>query len=219
MQAEAPPNQWNCFSETGPPDIVLRGWRALLGLPKAAQQNLWHLIDAALLDPDDASTRELIDAYAQRFEANAALLIAAVQACDFLLRQAASIALPLDAFRADLEALSDEDMAGVELLSSRYETVCTTLRNRMLDDALADHGNLVTGFDWRVDRVQMSSRGDLGDTPVVLLRLRYRNGDEEDTLSLQLTGAVVETLGEFCRQFSAGPDAESDTPNNQPPST
>ena len=89
----------------------------------------------------------------------------------------------------------------------------------MLDDVLADHGNVVVGFDWRVDRVQTSSRGDLSDTAVVMLRIQYRNGDETDSVSLQLTEAVVQALGEFCGQFWTASEDGTDKPNSERSST
>ena len=204
--------EWHCFPESAPPNDVVQGWRALLDLPRAAQQNLWHVIEAALVDADNPDNRQLIENYAQRFEANAGNVVAAVRAADFLLRQAASIWVTLADFRADVERLSAGNPAGVELLCSRYDEVQSMLRNHMLEDALADQGNVLTGFDWRVDRLQKSSRGDLGDTPVVMMRLKYRNADEESALSLQLTGAAVETLAEFCGQFivPASPSVDSD---------
>ena len=211
--------EWNCFPGSAPPDSVIRGWRALHGLPRAAQQNLWHLIDAALQSPEDPETRQLVDAYAQRFDANAAHLIAAVQACDYLLRQAASIGLTVEPFQADLEALSEEgERAGTELLCSRYDSVRALLRNRMLEDVLADHGRVLTSFDWRVDRLETSSRGHLGETPVVLIRLRYREGEKEDELSLQLPPAAVAALASFFDQFTAGASVTEDS-NSERPST
>ncbi len=223
MSADDPMTQagnWSCFPGGAPPESVLRGWRALLGLPRAAQQNLWHLLDAALQDPTNPDNRQLVEAYAQRFEANVAHVVAAVQACDFLLRQGAAMGVPLAGFRSDLEALSADDPVGVELLTARYEAVREMLRGRMLEDVLADHGNVLTGFDWRVDRLHATSRGELEGTPVLLLKLRYRRGNEEQELALQLPPEAVSTLGAFCSQFApTADDGSGDPANSETPSS
>jgi hypothetical protein len=192
---------WHCFPDGRPPEGVVVGWRMLLGLPPAALRSLWQLIGAALEHPDNPENRQLIEAYSQRYEANAANILGAVRACDFLLRQAATLNLEEAAFRADLVALSGGSPAGLELLLPRFVEVKQKLRERLLEDTLADHGNVLVAFDWRVDRVSVSSHGQMDDATVVYLNLRYRSGEERKQLALQLAPAALASLKAFWNQF------------------
>lgn len=194
--------RWNCFPDGTPPEAVIMGWRMLLGLPQPAQRNLWQLISAALEDAANPQSRQMLESYAQRFDANAMHVLGAVQACDFLIRQAVSLDLDLNALRADVEALSGGDGAGAELLLPRYESVKAQLRLQLLENTLADHGNVLVAFDWRVDRVQVSNHGQMNDVAVVFLNLKYRSGNEQKQLALQLPPAAVETLKAFWSQFA-----------------
>jgi hypothetical protein len=192
---------WHCFPEGTPPEQVVVGWRMLLGLPPAALRNLWPLLSNALEQPQNPDNRQLIESYAQRHDANAANVLGALRACDFLLRQGAALNLDEAAFRSDLVALSGGSAAGVELILPRYVEIRERLRERLLEDTLADHGNVLVGFDWRVDAVHMSNHGQMDDTTVVLLNLRYRSGDEQKHLALQLAPRAVALLKSFWSQF------------------
>jgi hypothetical protein len=192
---------WHCFPDGTPPEQIVVGWRMLLGLPPAALRNLWSLLAVALDQPANPESRQLIESYAQRYDANAANVLGAVRACDFLLRQAASLNVGEAAFRSDLVGLSGGSPAGIELLLPRYEEVKRQLRERLFEDTLADHGNVLVGFDWRVDAVHMSNHGQMDDTNVVLLNLHYRSGDEQKRLSLQLPPRAVALLKSFWNQF------------------
>ncbi|MEA2700647.1 MAG: hypothetical protein QOI66_4918 [Myxococcales bacterium] len=192
---------WHCFPDGVPVERVVVGWRMLLGLPPAALRNLWSLIGAALAEPENPENRQLIEAYAQRYDANAGNILGAVRACDFLLRQGAALNLDEASFRGDLIALSGGAPAGIELIMPRYVEVQQQLRGRMLEDTLADHGNVLLGFDWRVDKVQLSNHGQMDETTVVSLNLRYRSGDKHKRLALQLPPAAMASLKQFWNQF------------------
>jgi hypothetical protein len=193
---------WSCFPGGAPPEPVLAGWRMLLGLPPTALRNLWSLLGPALEDPSRPELRQLVEGYAQRYDASAASVLGAVRACDFLLRQAASLNLDEAALRGDLERLSGGHPSGLELLLPRYREVRDQLRARLLENTLADHGNVLVAFDWRLDRVSLSNHGQLEDVPVVFLNLKYRAGNEQKQLSLQLPPSAIATLKQFWNQFS-----------------
>lgn len=202
MADAQPAPAWACFPDSAPPDAVIAGWRALLGLPRPALRNLWMLLREALENPASPDSRQLVESYADRFDANAGNVFAAVRACDFLLRQGASIDVPAAAFQADLERLSASDPAGIELLMPHYGEVRDRLRLRMLEDTLAEHGNVLLGFDWRIDRVTVSNHGSMADTTVVFLNLKYRAGKEERQLALQLPPRALLALKAFWQQFA-----------------
>jgi hypothetical protein len=185
-----------CFPEGAPSREIFEGWRLLMGLPKGAQQNLWQLLWLAIRTPDDPEARDALQAFSQRFEANAANLLGAVRTCDFLLRQAASLGVSAEAFRGDLVRLAHADPDGgtVEMLMSGFDEANAFLRSALLEATLADHGNVLTGFDWRVDQVRLSNHGRLSATDVVFLNLKYRAQKDERQLSLQLTPHAIAAL-------------------------
>lgn len=201
MQPEPSPSPWHCFSSDGPPDAVIVGMRALLGLPRAAQSHLWHLIRVGLEESETPEHRPLIDSYAMRFEANPAHLLAAVRTCQFLLRQAAARRVQQADFIRDVELLSAGQSSAVELLAPHYARVTGQLRLKLLEDTLADHGNVLIGFDWRIDTISLSSHGELDGVPVVFMNLAYRHGEETKKLALQLSPSAVASLKAFWERF------------------
>jgi hypothetical protein len=201
MHPDLSARTWQCFPNEGPPDAVIAGLRMLLGLPRGAQSNLWHLIRVGLEEPETADHRQLLESYAMRFEANPAHLVGAVRACQFMLRQAAVRKIGQEGFVQDLEALSAGNRAAIELLTPHYLRVRNQLRIQLLEDTLADHGNVLVGFDWRIDDVNVSNHGELDSVPVVFMNFAYRNGDETKKLSLQLSPSALASLKAFWDRF------------------
>lgn len=201
MSDPRPSSPWHCFPEEGPPDGVIAGVRMLLGLPRGAQSNLWHLIRVGLEEPETPEHRQLVENYAMRFEANPAQLLGAVRACQFLVRQAAARKVELADFLTDVQTLSGTDRSAVELLAPHYQRVRNLLRLQMLENTLADHGNVLVGFDWRIDNVGVSNHGELDSVPVVFLNLVYRHGDETKKLPMQLSPSAIASLKLFLERF------------------
>lgn len=193
--------KWHCFPGEEPPEGVVSGMRMLLGLPRGAQSNLWHLVRVGLEEAETPEHRQLLESYAMRFEANPAQLMGAVRACQFLLRQAAACKLEPAQFLADVQALSGTERAAVELLAPHYLRVRNHLRLQLLESTLADHGNVLVGFDWRIDTVSVSNHGEMENVPVVFLNLSYRNADDTRKLSLQLSPSAVASLKAFWDRF------------------
>lgn len=201
MSDPRPTSPWHCFPEEGPPEGVIAGVRMLLGLPRGAQSNLWHLIRVGLEEPETPEHRQLVENYAMRFEANPSQLIGAVRACQFLVRQAAARKVELTEFLTDVQTLSGTDRSAVEVLAPHYLRVRNLLRLQMLENTLADHGNVLVGFDWRIDQVGVSNHGELDSVPVVFLNLVYRHGDETKKLPLQLSPSAIASLKLFLERF------------------
>lgn len=191
-----------CFDGNQPPAEILAGWKALLAMPRKVVDSFWPLVEAALRDPDNPQNKTLIEIFCQQHGLNPVPLVAAIRACDFLLRQASAMNLSDADFRGDLERLSAGDPVGTDLLMSRFGEVRQQLRLAILEDTLADHGNVLVGLEWRVDQVQVSHRGAGLDTPVMFLSLRYRAEDEVKRLSLQLTPDAFHQLKSFCDEFA-----------------
>jgi hypothetical protein len=205
MHTDASSQSWHCFDHGGPPDAVIAGVRTLLGLPAGAQSHLWHLIRVGLEEAEAPDHRTLLDSYAMRFEANPAHLLAAVRTCQFLLRQAAARRVTQADFVSDLSALSGGSAGLGELLTPHYARVTSQLRLKLLEDTLADHGNVLVGFDWRIDAVKLSNHGALDGVPVVFMNLAYRRGDKTERLSLQLSPSAIASLKAFWERFETTP--------------
>jgi hypothetical protein len=202
MADTSAPPPWHCFPAEGPPDGVIAGMRMLLGLPRGAQTNLWRLVRIGLEEPETPEHRQLVEGYAMRFDANPAHVAGAVAALQYMLRQAAILNLPDTAFFTDVQTLSGSDRAGIELLAPHYQRVRNHLRLQLLESTLADHGNVLVGFDWRIDQVNVSNHGEMQNVPVVFLNLIYRHGAEPNKrLSLQLTPSAIASLKAFWDRF------------------
>jgi hypothetical protein len=193
--------KWHSFPEQGPPEGVIAGVRMLLGLPRGAQSNLWHLIRVGIEEPESQDQRQLLENFALRFEANPAHLIGAVRACQYLLRQAAARKVELSDFLLDVQRMSGNERGALELLAPHYARVRDLLRVQLLENTLADHGNVLVGFDWRIDAVNVSNHGEMESVPVVFLNMVYRHGDETKKFPIQLSPSAIASLKEFLARF------------------
>jgi hypothetical protein len=195
----------HCFGEIAPPAQVVEGWKRLLGFPQQARAGLWALLGSALLEPASPDFRERLEAFCREHALAERHVVEAVQACDVLIRQASALDLDRDRFGQDLDALSDRQGAVPQDLLSRYDSLKDELRRRMVQGSLADHGKVLVGLDWRVDKVVSSDRGAQLDTDVVLLTLRYREGERLERITLQLTQETLRELRLFTERISDQP--------------
>lgn len=184
-----------------PSPEILAAWRQVLHLPEAARSGFWDLLTAAVLEPLDPSAGERIAAFATESGVQRDELLQALQICDLLLGGGATHDLAPEDLRGDLAVLSGGPMPLHDELARRYASVRPTLRARLVEAALADHGKVLIGIDWRVDNVTASGRGHIAAT-VVLMTLRYREGDEVGRVTLQMTPESIGALKAFADRFS-----------------
>ncbi|MEX0731313.1 MAG: hypothetical protein WED00_15780 [Aquisalimonadaceae bacterium] len=191
----------HCLGDLAPPAEVTQGYAQMVSLPDHAIQALLPLLDAVLQAPqgDHAAAAQQ---FATQHRVDVTYVLAALQTCNYLLRQAAALNVSAEEFQQDLDTLGPGVAGPAQLLLPAYRDVTAWLRNHILEDTLADHGNVLTAVDWRVDQVHASNRGAALDARVVHLRLTYRSGDEIKNLSLQLTPNAVATLSDLLSQFS-----------------
>jgi hypothetical protein len=204
--ADGDTTQWQLFGGSPPPEEVVLGLRQLGALPAAAFQNLWALIEVTLAGEQGETHEALVQQFCQRYSANPSIVITTVRTCEFVLRRASAIDLSRERFVEEIGRMAGSDPRPLELLGPRYDGVRPLLRTRMLEDTLADYGNVLTGFDWRLDRVDASTRGTVGGVPVVYLNLRYRNGAEEHRFTVQLPPRGVAAMRGFLMQLGIDPD-------------
>jgi len=186
--------------EPAPPPVV-DGWRQLLDLPAAARDGIWKVLAPALLEPSHPGVQENLDAFCREHELPREQVVAAVHACDVLLRAASARDLDGERFEMDLLSLSGDRPEFARALVAEYEGVKGELRNRILKRTLAEHGNVLLGLDWRVDKVLRSNHGEELNASVVLLTIRYREGSREDRITLQLTPGAMRDIQGFAARF------------------
>ena len=164
--------------------------------------NFWGILRPALMQPANPNNRQRIESFSGDYGLKEKDVAAALRSCDFLLRQAAALNMDEAPFRQDLAALSEGDEQGAEVVLSQYEEAKAELRKAIIQESLADHGNVLVGIDWRVDNVTASDRGTNLNTAVVLLTLRYRDANRTERITLQLTPEGMKELKRFCDRFT-----------------
>lgn len=191
----------HCFAGAAPPQEIIEGIKYMGKLPERGIQQIWPLIEASLQTPDASGNNDLLRWFCEQQTLDPTLVMTAVRCLDLMLRQAAALDLSSEAFREDIEILWADDSAVVQLLLPRYAAVHAWLRQRIVEDTLADHGKVLVALDWRLDQVHASHRGTSINTPVAFLRLNYREGEEPRQISLQLTPDTVRTLRNVCNEL------------------
>lgn len=188
------------FAESPPPPALMDGWRRMLDFPKQTRDAFWTFITSVPSDPVDPRTRGLLEDFCQRYELREEDLMPAVHAAGLLLRQASALDLDRTHLHRDLVALSN-GTDDFETVLAKYDTLKRDLRQRMVGEALIDHGKVLVGIDWRVDTVVSSDRGANLNATVMLLTLRYRDGDRVERITLQLTPDAMKELKTFTERI------------------
>lgn len=198
----APP--LHCLDGRPAPDEVREGWRAVRGLPDAALPGFRDLLLASLAPDADTSAGRA--ALGRDHGIGPAALDAALRTAAFVLERAAAADLDVERLRADLRALSGAAAgAHADALAELFGAVRGDLRARLVRQLLADHGNVLVGLDWRVDRVESSARGGGLSTSVVFLTLKYLRAGTLERITLQLTPEALNDLKTFFERFRSGP--------------
>jgi hypothetical protein len=201
--ATQPPEiRLKCCQDRPVPQPVVEGWKQFLGFPEKAMNSFWGILRPALMQPANPNNRQRIESFCGDYGLKETDVVAALRGCDFLLRQAAALDMDAALFRQDLATLSEGVEQGAEVILSQYEGAKADLRKVIIQESLADHGNVLVGIDWRVDNVTASDRGTKLNTTVVLLTLRYRDANRTERITLQLTPEAMKELKLFCDRFT-----------------
>ena len=185
------------FGGNPAPAAVLNGIEQLLAFPEPARDGFWSLFQPVLEEPGDPGHQERLEAFCGEHELAEARVLDAIQACDTLLHQAAAFDLDRDRFGQDVTALSGNLAKVLDPALAQYGTFKNELRARLVQQTLADHGKVLLGLDWRVDHVVSSDRGIGLEGTVVMLTLRYREGDRLDRITLQLPPSSLAEIKRF----------------------
>jgi hypothetical protein len=172
---------------------------ALVGaLPPNARRTLWRALAPALPDPVPAAGDAAIDGFATEHGLDEATLARALKACRHLVREAASRDLDVAAFAADLAVL---DGAGGELraiLLPGYEDAKVHVREELVTRAIAAHGRVLVGVEWRLDMVAASSKGHDLRAPIAFVSLDLIEDGAPRRLTFQATPDALRKLAKVC---------------------
>ena len=167
---------------------------ALLRLPAEALQKIWQVLAPSLAEPVSKETEQLLDIFSSAYHADEDVLGRAIRACRFLIREAAQRDVPAAALADDLDRLCPDDPLVKEIVLAGYEPARERLRREIVQAAVADHGKLLVGVQWRMDTIEASERGAKLRVPVAMLTLHYREGAERGRVTLQV---LPDTMGEL----------------------
>lgn len=185
----------------GAPPGLAGDLRAIERLPPAVRESFWEVLEPNLPARVDARAVEATHAYCDARRVTMNDLAAPVGACRLLFRRAAETDASPDDLRADLKALLGEGASVEEPLVRWYSKARPILRRELVYLALADHGALATGVDWRLDMVRATQSADMLNTPIVIMTFRYQEGDENKRITLQLVPEVMEQLQAACAKI------------------
>ena len=193
----------NCLDGQPAPPVVIEGWKAFGGFSSAAWESFWFLLAPVLMDPDSTTNQDLMRLFSQEYNVAPDSILAAMGCFELLLKNAAARDLPKERFQQDIEGLAGGslDESG-EFILSRYADAMQGLRRQILLEALAAHGKVMTGLQWRLDTLKHASGGNNLNTDIVLLTLAYREGKHEGSITLQLTEEAARQLKGFCDRFT-----------------
>jgi hypothetical protein len=188
-----------CLGGESPPAGVAGDVRDIERLPNRVRADFWEALAPNLAADLDESAAQAVAAFCRARSVSQSDLEGPVRACRFLFRQAAANNLGLDDLRADVRSLCGDGIGPVEdLLIGWYERALPALRQEIAIAAIAAHGNLATGVDWRLDMVRQSQGGVAIDVPVVLMTFRYREGEQQKRITLQFLPGLVKDLQAIC---------------------
>ncbi len=190
------------FGGNPAPPPVTDGWRRVLGLSPETRSGFWSVLVSALVEPTDPGSQKRLESFCQTHGITEEDAVAAVQACGVLLRQASALDLDRDHFGRDLVSLSGGENVDFGVLLSKYDELKVEFRQRIVGESLISHGKVLVGIDWRVDNVVSSDRGARLNATVILLTLRYREGDRVERITLQLTPEALKELKQFTERIA-----------------
>ena len=200
-QGISAPIKLHCLGGVSAPVEIVGDLRKLLELPPAARQTLWEVLGLCLGAQIPAAAESRLNEFCQTHGVDEGELAAAIKACRFLLRSAISLDLSRAVFAEDLASLVGNGREVSELLLAGYDSAKNLIRAEILQGALADHGKLCEGIDWRVDYLTSSNRGEKLRIPVAMLTLRYREGSRSDRITIQFLPEAIKDLGKICDQI------------------
>ncbi len=191
-----------CFRNAEIPEQLLRELTQLIDVAKEPTPAFTMLLSRALMAVPPATLDEAIGDYAEEVGVDPFVLGATLRAHRFLLREAAHAEATESDYAADLlEAAGNPDRGSrlQALMVPMFGPAMRQLREERVTGAVSDHGKVLTGVRWRVDKMVGSSRGNAEDMRVGMLTLHFREGDHRERITFQALPDVLQELHDSLR--------------------
>jgi hypothetical protein len=183
------------LNERPAPASLAADVEALLGLSPQAKGRLLEILLPCLAPTLGPEVDQKVEAFARQTEVVPSRLVFALRGLRFLLETVARAAAEKHVLSVDLGRLGGERAEELRaLVLPLYEPATKVLRAEMVRRTILDHGALLTGVDWRVDRVLGSQHGHALGATLGVLTLSYRHGSQEERLTLHCEPAVLQNL-------------------------
>lgn len=192
-----------CFGGAAAPPEMAADLRRLLALPEAARRRFWEALGPALPEPIPAGVEQRLTDFCRRFEAPDGELARALKACRHLLRAAAAVDLDRARLAEDVTRLVGEGDAPAILavLSPGHDAARALLRAEIAQKTLADHEDLVTAIDHRVERIVASTHGDHLDLALLAVTFHKKGrGAGDERVTVRLGPEQIEELSRACER-------------------
>lgn len=172
----------------------------LAKLPDALAARLEELLLPLLGDLPEDQRENRIARACRRNDIDPDVVGPGLSAAAFLFRKGAAFDVDGAAFGQDLRALGcDALTAG--LLQPLYDQARGPLRMEFAQAALAAHGKVLAGIEWRIDNMASSSRGRGLNLPIALVTFHYQDGNQTDRITLQMLPEMVGSLRGLCDEL------------------
>jgi hypothetical protein len=139
-----------------------------------------------------------LDAFAAAHVIDGDALARAVRACRALVRGAALLDLPAATLAEDATTVAGPDTPVASLLLHGYDAAKAQIRQVAIAAALAEHGRVLDGIDWRLDQILASSAGGRLRSPVAVITLRCTTGRREERITVQAAPERLRELQQLC---------------------
>jgi hypothetical protein len=184
------------------PATLPADFEALLGLPAGAQERFWDVLGPCLEATLGADADRAIEAFARRHEVLPKSIAHAIRGCRFLLYEAARSNADKHTVAADLGRLGGDQAEALRaILLPGFDAAIRMLRADIVRRSILDHGSLLVGVDWRVDRVLASQHGRGIDTPVGVITLTYQRGADKERVTLYCEPGMLQRLRGVCDEM------------------
>jgi hypothetical protein len=188
------------------PATIPADLRALLQLSEAARSRFGEILGPCLQPkvPDDAD--RMIEAFGRKYDTVGNHVAHALRGSRYVIWEAAKANASSADLRDELVALTDADaaVAMATVLLPIYEAARDRIRGEVMRRAIADHGTMVVGVDWRLDRVVASQHARELEAEIAVLTFSCREGSETRRVTLQLDREMLGRLRGVCERMLGG---------------
>ncbi|MCA9619505.1 MAG: hypothetical protein KC731_10785 [Myxococcales bacterium] len=162
-------------------------------LPASAKEDLWALLAPNLGQDVGDGAQRAAARFAAEHGVELARLIPLVRGCRRLFRSAAERDLGVEAVHEGVAKLTgDPEIA--RRLSSLYLQAAGAIRGEAIVRSLERFGPVLEDVGLRMDHVSTSRHQPNKMVPIAMLSLRYRDGDEDKRLTLQVPPTMLKQL-------------------------